>query len=237
MNLRFLVANVLIWTYAAAYGADNEVEKLLSKMREAYSGTKTAKMTIKVSGPRLGKGTSTIELTYMKERKFFAKMSGGTASGGRPRQVISDGAHISFDDLSGHTQLSDFDLDFIPVPINLEAMSFWDWKRQLSTSPGSNMEESKFAIKKDVSWNGKNWLVLEETAYGQGVYVDYYIDPKTYFIYRVKVFDIDKSKLRQENIVTKLERNVKVDQKLFKVKTKDEGEVRSKVERRIKFNP
>jgi hypothetical protein len=113
---------------------------------------------------------------------------------------------------------SNFDLDAIPIPVNLEVMSFWDWKRQLSTSPGSNMETSKFKLKLNVPWNGKKWTLLQETAYGQGVYADYYIDPKTSLIYRVCVFDLQKSQVRTETAVVKLERDVKVNPSIFKVK-------------------
>lgn len=230
MNLRFLALLVAVCASYPAKAADAEVEKLLSRMREAYSSAKTARIIVKTTGQRFGKDAVTTEITYMKERKIFSKISGTSSFNNRVRTFISDGQKVSMDDLSGNQQTSKFDLDFIPFPVNLEVMAFWDWKRQLSTTPGSNMHESVMRLKKDVGWNGKSWLLLEETANGQGVYVDYYIDPKTAFIHRVKVFDLKKQQLRTEFIVSKLELNVKVDPKLFTVKSG-----RYKVEKKIDF--
>lgn len=236
MNKRPLVALMVGLLAATSFGADQEVEKLLARMREIYSGTKTARMVIKTTGRRFGKSVITTELTYMKERKIFAKLSGFESLKGRTRTFISDGIKISVDDFSGNFQYTDFNLDFIPIPINLEAMSFWDWKRQLSTTVGSNMQKSKFKLRKDVPWNNKNWIVLEEKAEAQEVSVDYFIDPKTALIYRVLVYDYNKKTLTTETVVAKLERNIKVDGSLFKVKKAPAPPtVRTTVEKRIKF--
>lgn len=232
MNKRPLVALMVGLLAATSFGADQEVEKLLARMREIYSGTKTAKMVIKTTGPRFGKNVIVTELTYMKERKIFARLTGFESFKGRTRTFISDGKRVSVDDFTGSVRNSDFDLDFIPIPINLEAMSFWDWKRQLSTTPGSNMAKSKFKLKTDVLWNNKTWTVLEERAEEQQVYVDYFIDPKTALIYRVQVYDLGKKVLSTETVLTKLERNVRVDGSLFKLKKASEP---STYEKRIKF--
>ena len=234
--MRALMANVLVLLATMAFGADEDVEKLLAKMREAYSGTKTARVVVRTTGSRFGKDPITTVLTYMKERKIYAKISGQSSFPGKSRVFISDGKKVSIDDLSGNVQQADFNLDFIPMPINLEAMSFWDWKRQLSTAEGANMNESKFRLRKDVSWNDKTWLVLEETAYGQNVYAEYYIDPKTSLIYRVLVYglkDDRRGKLSLETVVTKLERNIRVDAKLFKVNTKGNTIFRRSIEKKI----
>lgn len=202
---------------APVIAADKEVEAVLAKMRDAYSGTKTVRMTIKTSGTRFGKETITTDLVYMRERKIYAKMTGAGPFTGKPRLFVSDGKNVSFNDLSGNVQKSQFDLDLIPIPVNLEAMSFWDWKRQLSTTPGSNMEKSQFKLVKSAAWNGRQWILLGEKALGQNVYVDYYIDPKTFLIQRVQVYDLQKKQLRFETVVAKIEQNVKVDPNLFKV--------------------
>jgi outer membrane lipoprotein-sorting protein len=238
MKMHALMANVLVLLATTAFGADKDVEQLLAKMRETYSGTRTARMVVKTTGSRFGKDPITTELTYMKERKIYAKLSGQSSLPGRSRVFISDGKKVSIDDLSGNVQQSEFDLDFIPMPINLEAMSFWDWKRQLSTAEGANMHDSRFRLRKDVSWNGKSWLVLEETAYGQNVYAEYYIDSKTSLIHRVLVYalkDDKKGKLNLETVVTKLERNIRVDSKLFKVNSKTTTTFRKKIEQKIDF--
>lgn len=236
MYKRPLVALMVGLLAATSFGADREVEKLLARMREVYSGTKTARMVIKTTGPRFGKSVIVTELTYMKERKIFARLSGFESLKGRTRTFISDGQRVSVDDFNGNFRYRDFDLDFIPMPVNLEAMSFWDWKRQLSTSVGSNMHESTFRLRKEVPWNNKNWIVLEEKAEQQKVSVDYFIDPKTALIYRVLVYDYNKKTLTTETVLTKLERNIKVDGSLFKVKKAPApSSVRTTVEKRIKF--
>lgn len=234
MNVRLILAAVFFAAVGMVHAADPEVEKLLAKMRQVYSSTKTAKVVVKMTGIRFGKDAVVTDLTYMKELKIHAKLT-GPAFGNRSRTFISDGKRTSMDDFSGNVQLAQFDLDVIPVPINLEAMSFWDWKRQLSTSPGSNMERSKMKLSENVSWNGKKWTVLHETAHGQGVYVDYFIDPKSALIHRVMVYDLKKSELRFETVVVKLQRNVPVNSSLFKVKSSGSKGVRSVVEKRIKF--
>lgn len=214
-------------------GADKEVEALLAKMRQAYSSAKTAKLTVKTTALRFGKETITTELVFMKDRKIFAKSTGGGPFNGKPRTFVSDGKAVSFSDLSGNVQRMPFDLDAIPIPVNLEAMSFWDWKRQLSTTPGSNMEKSLFKLAEGKLWNGKKWILLSETAHGQNVYVDYFIDPKTALIHRVQVYDLQKKQLRFETVVVKIERNVKVDANLFKVQSG--ASVGGSLPKKIKF--
>jgi outer membrane lipoprotein-sorting protein len=233
MMIRALMATLLLAAASVSFAKDDEVEKLLSRMREVYSSTKTARITVKTSGPRFGRETVTTEVTYMRERKIYAKLSGSAAAQGRARIFISDGQKVSVEDLSHNVQVSRFDPDFIPIPVNLEVMSLWDWKRQLSTEEGANMEHSEMRIRKGVKWNGKEWWVLEETANGQNVYVDYHIDPKTALIHRVQVFDLKKKQLRTEMVVSKLERNVRVDPGLFKVKT--ERTIRKRIEKKIDF--
>ncbi|MBC8064474.1 MAG: hypothetical protein H7Y17_06570 [Chlorobia bacterium] len=237
--MRAITAGILLVVAGHAFGAkeaDQEIEKLLARMREAYSGAKTARVTVKTTGLRFGKDTIVSDMTYMKERKIYTKISGNSSFPGRSRLFISDGVKVQVDDLSGNTQLSDFNLDFIPFPINLEAMSFWDWKRQLSTAPGANMNKSVMKLKKGVKWNGKDWLVLEETAHEQGVYVDYHIDPKTAFIHRVQVYDLKKKELRTEMVVSRLEINPRVDAKIFKLKAKGgPTSIRKRIEKKIDF--
>lgn len=232
MNMikRPLVAIFLGLLAGSSHAVDQEVERLLSRMRNVYSSTMTARLVIKTTGPRFGKNTITTDLTYMKERRIYAKLSGFESLKGRTRIFVCDGQKISVDDFAGNPQLLDFNPDVIPLPINLEAMSFWDWKRQLSTSKGSNMEHSSFKLKKGVRWNNKSWWVLEEKADGQNVYVDYFIDPTTALIHRVQVYDIHKRNMITETVVAKVDRNIKVDPNLFKVKTGVRISVGKKIE-------
>ena len=224
------MAAILGLVVASSYAADQEVEKLLSRMRDVYSSSSTARLVIQTTGPRFGKNTIVTDLTYMKERRIYAKLSGFESLKGRTRVFICDGQKVQVDDFAGNLQFLDFNPDIIPLPINLEAMSFWDWRRQLSTSKGSNMEHSSFKLKKGVRWNSKSWWVLEEKADGQDVYVDYYIDPTTALIHRVQVYDINKRHLITETVVAKIERNLKVDPNLFKVKSRVRISVGKKIE-------
>ncbi len=214
----------------ACFAANKEVEDLLTQMRRAYSSVKSARLIVKTTSPRFGDQVLTTELSYARERKIHAKLSGLQTLNGRSIVFVSDGKKISVEDLAGNIKNADFDLDFIPVPVNLESMSFWDWKRQLSTAPGANMNKSSFKLRKNVSWNKKNWTVLEEKADGQGVSVDYFIDPKTAFIHRVMVYDYSKKTVSQETVITKLERDPKLNSNLFKIKVpsiKSESRVNS----------
>lgn len=217
MNARFLAAGLLVWAASFALGADKEVEALLAKMRSIYSGTKSAHVVVKTTNNKLGSKPITVDMYYMAGRKIRASVDGIASRHGKTYRYTSNGSRVAYDDFAGNVQYGDFSLD-VPIPVNLEAMSFWDWKRQLSTSPGSNMQDSRFRIKSNEPWNGKKWTVLEETAYGQDVFVRYFLDPSTAMIYRVVVYDLARKEIRQETIVQKLERNVRVDPKMFEVK-------------------
>lgn len=223
-----LIALVSTITHAA----DKDVEVLLEKMRKVYGGTNSAHIVVKTTSLRFGEQVITSDLTYVKPRKISAKVFNLPSLKGKTWSFISDGKDVAIDDLSGNAQRSKFDLDLIPIPINLEAMAFWDWERQLSTGPGSNMEHSKFKLIKSESWNGKPWIVLEETAFGQNVFVRYFVSPTTSLINRVLVYDLQKKTKRIETVVTKLERNIKVNPAIFKIRVTPGGN-RIKFERKI----
>ena len=218
MGFRSVLAIQLSLISACALGADREVESLLSKMRDAYRTAKTAHVVVKTTARRFGGQAVTTDLTFKRDLKIAAKVYNLPSLKGKVWNYVCDGKEVSLDDLGGNVQRTKFDPDFIPMPINLEAMSFWDWKRQLATGKGTNMEFSTFKLSMDVPWNNKKWTVLEETAHGQKVFARYYIDRKTSLIYRVQVFDIEGSQQRLETIVTKLELNVPVSDRVFKLR-------------------
>jgi len=217
MNVRLLAAGALLWAASFALGADKEIEELLAKMRSAYGGTKAAHVVVKTINVKFSKKPVVVDLYYMSGRKIRASVDGLPSLQGRTYRYTSNGTRIAYDDFSGNVQYGQFSLD-VPIPVNLEAMSFWDWKRQLSTSPGSNMEASRFKLVRSEAWNNKKWLVLEETAYGQNVFVRYFIDPASSMIYRVMVYDLSRREMRQETVVTKLDRNPRIDSKMFDFK-------------------
>lgn len=223
MNVRFLAAGLLVWMSSLALGADKEVEDLLAKMRAVYKGTKTAHVVLKSSNANIGKNL-TIDLYYMRERKIKATIEGLPSMRGKTWHLTSNGDEVAYDDFSGNVLTNDFDLDDTHMPINLETMSFWDWERQLSTDSGANMEHSRFKLVKNEDWNKKKWTVLEETALGQNVFVRYFIEPSSSLIWRVLVYDLHKTRLRQETTVTKLDRNVRLNRKMFEIKDSEPNE-------------
>jgi outer membrane lipoprotein-sorting protein len=218
MSFRSVLAVYLSLISACAICADREVERLLAKMREAYRTTKTAHVVVKTTARRFGSQAVTTDLTFKREQKIAAKVYNLPSLKGKVWNYVCDGKQVSLDDLGGNVQRTKFDPDFIPMPINLEAMSFWDWKRQLSTGKGSNMEFSTFKLFTNVPWNNKKWTVLEETANAQKVFARYYIDQKSNLIYRVQVFDIEGRQQRLETTVAKIELNLSVNDKVFRLR-------------------
>lgn len=233
MNLRFAAAGLLIWAASLSLGADREVEELLSKMRSVYSGSKTAHVLVTATSVRFGKNPIKVDLYYASPRKIKAKVDGLPSMRGKTWHYVSDGKRVASDDFTGTPQVGSWDPDSFQMPINLEVMSFWDWKRQLSTTEGSNMEKSQFKLIKGESWNGKKWTVLEETAYGQGVFVRYFIDPSSSLIYRVLVYDLGRTKLQVETVIKKIERNIKVDPKMFEIRVEISAPSRNRVFKQI----
>jgi len=194
--------------------ADKEAEKLLSNMRQAYQSANFATLQSKTKTKIEEKEeTFDVHMDYGKPNLIRMVFSF------RGQQVakISDGKKIYTVVGKGKAHEEKLTLDGLggDAPINLEAMAFFDWKRQLSTSPGANMSESKFKIVLSEEWNGRSWIVLEETAHGQNVFVRYFVDPKTFFIWRCDVKSLDKKKQIMTTEVQKLLLNPRLDPKTF----------------------
>jgi outer membrane lipoprotein-sorting protein len=199
---------------AFALDSDKEVQKLLASMRTAYSTVESASLLVKTEFDNLGKRESqSISMSFQKPNLLHLDFSykGQTAT------RICDGKKVYTMGSGGGRQVMTYSLDALggDLPINLESMSFFDWKRQLSTSSGANMEKSRFKVIPSEQWNDRDWIVLEETAHGQNVFVRYFIDPRTYYIWRCEVKSIDSKKFMMETEVQKLMVNVKLDPKLF----------------------
>ncbi len=202
---------------ATSFAADKEVEALLKKMRDTYKGVSTA--------------TFTMEATIQAENgDISVKMDGGfknpnlmyvDASGdGNKAHIVCDGTKI-YATAEGMAQVLEipYNVDNMGRMIsgaNLEVLNFFDWKRQLSTAKGDNMAESKLSLRKNVKWNNKTWIVLEESAPQANVYVEYYIDPKTNFIWRTVQMSLDKEFTRGDFVIKKLTIGAKIDDKRFK---------------------
>ena len=202
---------------AVSFAADKEVEELLAKMRTKYKD--------------IGSVTFTMEATITADNgDVTVKMDGGFKS---PNLMYADitaeneTAKVVCDGLKIYAIAADskqvleipYNVDNmgrVLMGANLEIINFYDWKRQLSTAAGDNMHDSKLSLRKDVKWNNKTWTVLEESAPTVGVYVEYYIDPKTNLVWRTVQMSLDKEFVRGDFVIKSMKTGVKIDDKKFK---------------------
>lgn len=205
-----------------ALAADKEVEDLLSHMRDAYKAVQAATFTVTATIQDTDSDQKPIELKPTSEFAFkkpnlvraFIKGIAGTQT----ITVIGNGKTINVNvPGTGSLPEEEFtDENYAKyVPSNLETLCFWEWEKQLSTTAGNNMEHSTFNIVKDEVWNDKHWIVLEETAAKNNDFVRYFIDPKTYLIWRTNAKNLDTKKDREDFKVTKMDTNAKLDDSMF----------------------
>ena len=199
--------------------AQKPVEELFLKMRKAYQSVDTVSLQARVRfyGPSVTQ-TGILSLDYARPNKirYSAEVGANRIQrfcDGKKVVTIRDGnrteaVKITVDTLGGQ------------VPGNLEWLCFFDWKRQLSTTPGNNMAKSTFKLIPKEPWNGKNWIVLEETAPQVNVGVRYFIDPRTYLIWRCDVTNLATKKQAARTEVTKLVLHPKLDPSIFSVATR-----------------
>lgn len=219
MGNRLAFVSALLLLVGSAFAASNkEVEELLSKMREAYKNTKAATYKLKATGTlkdRLVKITA--DVSFLGPDKLYIKATGVTGSTGPAITYILNGKRTLIDD-GKSKERSDLQVGAgFPEWSNLETASFYQYQKQLSTDSGANMHFSTFKILLDEKWNDKLWTVLQETANGQGVFVSYYIDPKTYLIWRTTTSDIHTRAIFSQTEVLNLDTKAKVDESLFKI--------------------
>lgn len=204
MRLKFILALSALLVAATSFAADKPVEDLLAKMRKTYQGTKTAKFETKmtVTG-RNGKVVISLLFEFAQPNKMRASMQVPNAV---EQTVYCNGKDVVVvDNTNGGKQTMPYSVDVLgrAIQANLESICFFDWARQLSTATGGNMKESKFKILSE-KWNGKTYTVLEETAEAQNVFVRYFIDPKTNYIWRTVVQDLKTKKEMQDFEIVKL---------------------------------
>ncbi len=198
--------------------AQKPVEDLFLKMRKAYQSIDTASLQARLRfyGPN---ATQTGIMSVDYARPFKIRY---TAEVGQNRvQRFSDGKKVVTIRGENRTETEKINVDTVggQLPGNLEWLCFFDWKRQLSTTPGNNMAKSTFKLIPKESWNGKSWIVLEETAPQQQVGVRYFIDPRTYLIWRCDVKNLSTKKQTVRTEVTKLVLHPKLDPKIFSAGT------------------
>ena len=199
-----------------ALATDEEVEVLLAKMRKAYEN--------------IGTATFRLESTIFAENgDIVIEMIGGFSSPnkmyvyielqGARLKVVSDGKSVYVVAGDGEqTREMPYNIDIMGGVLqgaNLEVINFYDWERQLSTAEGANMHDSTLSIRKNEKWNGKTWLVLEESAPQVGVYVEYYIDPMTNLVWRTVQMSIDKEFTRADFILKALNKGAKISDRRF----------------------
>jgi hypothetical protein len=192
-----------------------EIESLLKKMRTAYQAVRSASMQIKVkqfavSGVRNG----IISFDYEAPNKIrFVSHIGLN----RIRRY-SNGAKVVTlvgNQLPAVTPVVNVFTLGGRMPGNLEWLCFFDWKRQLSTSEGNNMYESELKLGAAEKWNGKNWLILDEVAPKSQVQVRYFIEPRTYLIWRCDITNLISKRKTGQTEVANLTLGVKLDSATF----------------------
>lgn len=230
MRAQSLFALTLIVASSFALGfapkADPDVEALLTKMRDAYKNAKSARFDVNIAiegedgdDEKLEASAKVLVASGNRARiEFTPKIEGES----RTAYYIQDGKKMGLGEAPDKLKSVPFDEDddeSFPFPLNLETLSFWQWKKQLSTDEGANMHDSKLKIVEDVDWNGKKWLTLEETAEKSKVFVRYYIDPKTNLIWRCEVKDLETLKPQMDVAISNLETDVETKDDDFKVDT------------------
>ncbi|MBX3118423.1 MAG: hypothetical protein KF784_05110 [Fimbriimonadaceae bacterium] len=221
MNYKFAIATMVMAIASTVWAQNSQAEQLLSDMRAAYQKPQT--IHIKTQATLLMEAakspqTMHFDLTFKRPYKVYCKVTQFPGQEGKDIYWVTDGKTLKSTGPEG-TRKGTIKPDEIGKgwPINLECLSFWDSDRQLSTKAGANMEKSKFVILENEAWNGKEWTVLEETAFGQDVFVRYFIDPKTFYIWRCEVWDLERKTARYDIKVTELEIDPVVDDKIFDI--------------------
>lgn len=216
--MRALLITALTIVASAGFAADKEVESILKTLRENYRNAKSVRMEVVSYLMQVGDDNLlTSQVWYKQPGSFRIEMKGNSLGAGNSILMISDGKQSFVKTPDGKTTKKKFDGDEIATPVNLEVLCFWDWKRQLSTDKGANMNESQLRLLKKETWKDKDYMVLEEKAPKSNVFVRYYIDPKTKFIVRTAVYNLENQAiLEQDHRVTKFQLNAPVEAKQLK---------------------
>jgi hypothetical protein len=196
-------------------------------MRSAYRSVKTAKLSLSstVAG-RLYRST----IYYQAPKSVRAEIS--TLAGAPPtttQTIITDGKMI-WRRVSGMptSRTAPYNMNVLEgaLPVcNLESLCFYDWDRQLSTSPGHNMAHSILTIQPNQEWNGRKWIVLQESAPNEQVPVlcHYWVDPKTFLIWRTTQRQFGHAADALDDRITKIEVNIPLPAPTFHIPAPDSG--------------
>lgn len=219
MTMRVFALAMMVVSISPAFAADKDVEDILKALRVNYSNAKSVKMEVVSYLQQVGDDNLlTSQVLYKKPGSFRILMKGNSMGPNGSLLMVSDGKTSYTKTPDSKVTKEKFDPDKIAPPVNLEVLCFWDWKRQLSTEKGANMNGSQLRLLKKETWKGKDYMVLEEKAPRSEVFVRYFIDPKTKFIVRTAVYHLDDASiLLQDHKVTKFELNAKIDEAQLKL--------------------
>jgi hypothetical protein len=200
-----------------------DVVALLAKMRRAYSTVKSAHISVKTNHyGHEARITSSSECDYKAPSSFHIATRGIAGLTKDAYELTTDGKQIHIEGLPGKPITMPYTVQAMvnnDPQLNLDVLCLWDWKRQLSTDPMGNMHFSTLVIKSD-DWDGKKWIVLEETARRQNNIIDYYVDPKTFLICRTISSLLSPHRALSDVQVEKWDTTAKIDPTLFKIAAK-----------------
>jgi len=194
--------------------ADQEVDNLLAKIRNAYSVVKSAKYSTVVYFRKPPLHCTNYFLAPDKFRVDFpADGSGGTTS------LITDGKTTYYVPAGQETQQEPYDFEnfFKLSPGHIETFSYFEWKKLLVVNRGMGLDGSSLKVLPDQEWNGRKWTVLEETKTSEKQVYHYYVDPKTYLIWRTTSLPFGATAYRVDTQLTKLELGISVPASMFRV--------------------
>lgn len=219
MNFRVTALSFVVLLAATSFGNSLDVEGLLGKMRDAYKGTKSAqvevKLELKSDGEETLNATASVTFASPKRAKVVFRPEGEGAP--PPLTYIQDGKKMQATVSEDQKMTREYDEDEFPLPLNLETLSFWQWEKQLSTAEGANMKNSELKVVEDVEWNGKKWITLEETVKKDDVFIRYYVDPNTFLIWRCEIKDLESMVTRLDVTVTEMKTGIEVDESMFAI--------------------
>jgi len=194
--------------------ADQEVENLLGKIRNAYSAVKSAKYSTVVN---FRKPPLHCTNYFLAPDKFRVDYPSDGADG--MTSLITDGKTTYFLPAGQEMQHEPYDFDnfFKLSPGHVETFSYCEWKKLLVVGKGMGLDGRSLRVLSDQEWNGRKWTVLEETKASEKQIYHYYVDPKTYLIWRTTSLPFGAIAYRVDTQLTKLELDISVPAAMFRV--------------------
>jgi len=204
----------LIVITPSVFAADQEVDNLLAKMRNAYSAIKSAKFSTVVNFRKPPLHTTNYFLAPDKFRVDFPGKEAGINS------FITDGKFTYFVPSGQDAQREPYDFErfFQMSPGHIETFSYFEWKKTFTVGGKTmGLDGSALKVVPNQEWNGKKWTVLEETKNSEKQVYHYYVDPKTYLVWRTTSLPFGATAYRVDTQFTKLELGISIPESKFKV--------------------